>query len=67
MQTAAYTGSSTIEIRDIEPTEPAAGEVRIRVAYVGLCGTELAWVPQQPVQGVRGVDPQLGSVRRACR
>ena len=41
MQTAAYTGSSTIEIRDIEPTEPAAGEVRIRVAYVGLCGTDL--------------------------
>ena len=41
MQTAAYTGSSTIEIRDIEQTEPAAGEVRIRVAYVGLCGTDL--------------------------
>ena len=41
MQTAAYTGSSTIEIRDIEPTDPAAGEVRIRVAYVGLCGTDL--------------------------
>ena len=41
MQTAAYTGSSTIEIRETEPTEPAAGEVRIRVAYVGLCGTDL--------------------------
>jgi (R,R)-butanediol dehydrogenase / meso-butanediol dehydrogenase / diacetyl reductase len=41
MQTAAYTGSSTIEIGETEPTEPAAGEVRIRVAYVGLCGTDL--------------------------
>jgi (R,R)-butanediol dehydrogenase / meso-butanediol dehydrogenase / diacetyl reductase len=41
MLTAAYTGSATIDVQEAEPAPPAAGEVRIRVAYVGLCGTDL--------------------------
>jgi (R,R)-butanediol dehydrogenase / meso-butanediol dehydrogenase / diacetyl reductase len=41
MRTANYVGDKTIEIRDAEPTAPAAGEVQIKVAYNGLCGTDL--------------------------
>jgi len=41
MLTAQYTGDRTITIAELEPTPPGAGEVQIRVAYTGLCGTDL--------------------------
>jgi len=41
MLTAAYTGDSTITIAEAEPAPPRQGEVQLRVAYVGLCGTDL--------------------------
>src|SRR5215207_813320 len=41
MLTAAYTGDSTITVSEAEPRPPAPGHVQIRVAYVGLCGTDL--------------------------
>jgi 2-desacetyl-2-hydroxyethyl bacteriochlorophyllide A dehydrogenase len=41
MLTAAYTGHSTIEIAEAEPTPPGPGQVQVRVAFVGLCGTDL--------------------------
>ena len=41
MLTAAYTGDSTITIAEAEPQAPGAGQVQIRVAYIGLCGTDL--------------------------
>lgn len=41
MLTAAYTGDSTITIAEATPTAPGAGEVQLRVSYVGLCGTDL--------------------------
>ena len=41
MLTAAYTGDSTITIAEAEPQAPEPGQVQIRVAYVGLCGTDL--------------------------
>ncbi|MRX44736.1 zinc-dependent alcohol dehydrogenase [Agromyces kandeliae] len=41
MLTAAYTGDSTITVSEAEPRPPAPGQVQIRVAYVGLCGTDL--------------------------
>lgn len=41
MLTAAYTGDSTITISEATPMAPGAGEVQIRVSYVGLCGTDL--------------------------
>jgi len=39
--TAAYLGNRTVAVRDASPTAPGPGEVRVRVAYVGLCGTDL--------------------------
>ncbi|WP_426517019.1 zinc-dependent alcohol dehydrogenase [Diaminobutyricibacter sp. McL0618] len=41
MLTAAYTGNSTIAIAEAEPAPPGPGQVQLRVAYVGLCGTDL--------------------------
>jgi 2-desacetyl-2-hydroxyethyl bacteriochlorophyllide A dehydrogenase len=41
MLTAQYAGDRTITLAEIEPTAPAPGEVQIRVAYTGLCGTDL--------------------------
>jgi (R,R)-butanediol dehydrogenase / meso-butanediol dehydrogenase / diacetyl reductase len=41
MLTANYVGDKTIDIREAEPASPAAGEVQIKVAYNGLCGTDL--------------------------
>ncbi|MFF2371346.1 zinc-binding dehydrogenase [Agromyces sp. NPDC058110] len=41
MLTAAYTGDRTITITEAAAVPPAPGQVRIRVAYVGLCGTDL--------------------------
>ncbi|WP_144796601.1 zinc-binding dehydrogenase [Microbacterium paludicola] len=41
MRAAQYTGHGSIETVEITEAAPAAGEVRIRVAYTGICGTDL--------------------------
>lgn len=41
MRTAAYTGDRTITIGTADPREPGPGEVKLAVAYTGLCGTDL--------------------------
>ena len=37
----AYLGDARIDVREAAAEPPAAGQVQIRVAYVGLCGTDL--------------------------
>ncbi len=41
MQTALYTGKEKIEIAPHQPAEPKQDEVRIRVAWCGICGTDV--------------------------
>ncbi len=41
MRAAKYIGGGRIEVGAAEPSAPAAGEVRIRVAFNGICGTDL--------------------------
>ncbi len=41
MRAANYQGDRTISVVDREPSAPAPGQVRIRVGYVGICGTDL--------------------------
>lgn len=41
MRTVAYIGDGRLEVGDVNPRPPGPGEVRVRVAYVGLCGTDL--------------------------
>lgn len=40
-RTATYVGDGGIVVSDAEPRPPAPGEVRLAVAYVGICGTDL--------------------------
>jgi (R,R)-butanediol dehydrogenase/meso-butanediol dehydrogenase/diacetyl reductase len=39
--TASYVGNHTITVAEVTDVPPAAGEVQIKVAYTGLCGTDL--------------------------
>jgi (R,R)-butanediol dehydrogenase/meso-butanediol dehydrogenase/diacetyl reductase len=39
--TAAYVGNRTVEIQAVPALPPGRGQVRIRVAFVGVCGTDL--------------------------
>jgi 2-desacetyl-2-hydroxyethyl bacteriochlorophyllide A dehydrogenase len=41
MLTAQYTGDRTITVAELDPTPPGSGEVQVRVAFTGLCGTDL--------------------------
>ncbi|WP_285136111.1 alcohol dehydrogenase catalytic domain-containing protein [Microbacterium sp. lyk4-40-TSB-66] len=41
MLTATYVGDRTIDVVEAEAAPPAPGQVQIRVAYTGLCGTDL--------------------------
>lgn len=41
MKAAYYTGDKSFAIREDQPKEPAQGEARIKIAYCGICGTDL--------------------------
>ncbi|MGO1768381.1 MAG: zinc-dependent alcohol dehydrogenase [Microbacterium sp.] len=41
MRAAEYRGAGRIDLAEREPEPPADGQVRIRVAYSGICGTDL--------------------------
>jgi (R,R)-butanediol dehydrogenase/meso-butanediol dehydrogenase/diacetyl reductase len=39
--TASYVGDHSITVAEAEPVGPAVGQVQVKVAYTGLCGTDL--------------------------
>ena len=41
MQAAFFEGNRTLRVGESVPVEPGAGQVQIRVAYCGICGTDL--------------------------
>ncbi|WP_271985735.1 zinc-dependent alcohol dehydrogenase [Pseudoclavibacter terrae] len=41
MRAAQYSGEHRIVVNEVEAPAPASGEVQIRVAYTGICGTDL--------------------------
>ncbi|WP_308797796.1 zinc-dependent alcohol dehydrogenase [Agromyces silvae] len=41
MLAATYAGHQTIQLTPVTPEPPTTGQVQVRVAYVGLCGTDL--------------------------
>ena len=41
MLSAKYVGNQTVEVSSYTPSKPGPEQVQIRVAYVGLCGTDL--------------------------
>ena len=41
MKAAYYTGNKTFAIESVQPVAPGEEEVQVRVAYCGICGTDL--------------------------
>jgi (R,R)-butanediol dehydrogenase / meso-butanediol dehydrogenase / diacetyl reductase len=41
MRAATYAGDQTIRVEERTPEAPGPGQVRLEVAYVGICGTDL--------------------------
>ena len=41
MLAAYYEGQGRIAVRDTEDKKPGPGEVQLKIAYVGICGTDL--------------------------
>ncbi len=41
MKASFYEGNKTFSVKEKEMQEPAAGEVRIKVAYCGICGSDV--------------------------
>lgn len=41
MKSGFYVGDRSYEVRDVEDREPIGDEVKIRVAWCGLCGTDI--------------------------
>ncbi|PPG43407.1 zinc-binding dehydrogenase [Pseudoclavibacter sp. RFBA6] len=41
MRAAQYSGEHRIVVNEVQAPAPASGEVQIRVAYTGICGTDL--------------------------
>jgi 2-desacetyl-2-hydroxyethyl bacteriochlorophyllide A dehydrogenase len=41
MRAAFYTKQGKFDVRDVRVAEPGPGEVAVRVAYCGICGTDL--------------------------
>jgi 2-desacetyl-2-hydroxyethyl bacteriochlorophyllide A dehydrogenase len=41
MKAATYNGNKSFKITSVEPVPPGPGEVRLDVAYCGICGTDI--------------------------
>ena len=41
MRTLQITGKLEMAVAEVEIPQPLAGQVRIKVAYVGICGSDL--------------------------
>ncbi|GIF77677.1 zinc-dependent alcohol dehydrogenase [Asanoa siamensis] len=41
MRAARYIGAGSIDVVEVDPTDPGPAEVQIEVAYTGICGTDL--------------------------
>lgn len=41
MKAAYYSGNKSFTLREDQPKEPQSGEVRIKIAFCGICGTDM--------------------------
>lgn len=41
MLAAVYEGPNTVGVKEVEVPRPAPGEALIRVAYAGICGSDM--------------------------
>ena len=54
MRAGYYTGDRTYEVREIPDREPEDDEVKIEVAWCGLCGTDI-----HKFEGKNGASPVI--------
>ena len=64
MKAARWHGVKDIRVEDISEPSPAAGEVKVKVAWTGICGSDLheylagpIFVPVDDHPGQPGVHP----------
>ena len=57
MRAAVLTGLRSIELRDMPPPQPRNDEVRVRVAAVGICGSDLHNYTEGSTTGPRAIEP----------
>ncbi len=62
MRSLKLTGPREFELVESEVPEPAAGQVRIKVAYAGICGSDLAIAQGGPIFGDDYTHPILGAL-----
>ncbi|SCW75751.1 (R,R)-butanediol dehydrogenase / meso-butanediol dehydrogenase / diacetyl reductase [Sphingobium faniae] len=54
MKVAAIISQGRLGVREQDMPEPGAGEVLLRIGRVGICGSDLHYLPHAPVGGVIG-------------
>ena len=61
MKAAALKGSRSMEIIDLPDDPPPAGHVKLRVAYCGICGSDLhEYESANPVRALGFMQPVMG-------
>src|SRR5205814_7911943 len=61
MKAAALTASKKVEIVEIADAAPAAGEVKLRVAYCGICGSDMhEYESENPMRVLGVMQPVMG-------
>src|SRR5205823_9225340 len=61
MKAAALTASKKMEIVELADAEPAAGEVKLRVAYCGICGSDMhEYESDNPMRVLGVMQPVMG-------
>ena len=61
MKAAALKGSRLMEVVELPETEPDAGEVRLRVAYCGICGSDMhEYESANPPRSLGLMQPVMG-------
>jgi threonine dehydrogenase-like Zn-dependent dehydrogenase len=57
MLAADLTSQRTVELRELPTPEPGPGDVRVRVARCGICGSDLHVFRRKSSEGAPGVCP----------
>ncbi len=61
MKAAALKGSRSMEIIDLPDTDPGPGEVKLRVAYCGICGSDMhEYESANPPRALGFMQPVMG-------
>src|SRR2546423_1244047 len=61
MKAAALRGSKRMDVVELADVEPAAGEVTLRVAYCGICGSDMhEYESENPMRVLGVMQPVMG-------